>query len=262
MSVADRVTPVVGLRFRDPWRMETAWSGLRVRAFHALREGASFALYPNPSGVYVLHDAPAILLAGGAGPGAENVLAKPRDGRWRIRVEDPECRFLSCEFPAWLPCGLMEVPLAPSPMRSAPHGFVVVRTHLVLDVSGDPVAHARLEALLDGAVVATGYSDARGSVQLAFPGPRPRLRPSGLPEGEPFDPLSWDVTFRLFRSPGADPSTPIDPSQAAGWSAARLWGAWDPALDPPGTPLAPVRVKAQVCTDIVTANQSSLFVAS
>ncbi|MCA1613128.1 MAG: hypothetical protein LC800_03020 [Acidobacteria bacterium] len=195
------LTAALGLVFRDTATGERVGAGLRVEVYRKSIPGARATALPNPSGVYVLHDAPGL---GGSRFGAGDDAfwaAQPEQPGYVVEVADGEGRFLPFSFEVELfqrgvysfdsplaassPPEPTTVPLYSAATRKVPPGFAAVRAEL-WDADADaPAAWAVVEARAAGRLAARGLSDERGGLALLFPYPAPARTVVGSPPGSP-----------------------------------------------------------------------------
>jgi len=213
-----------GVVFRDQFDGRVVADGLRVSLGDPHRPaGAAQRLAPNGQGVFVAH----ALRGLRAGPGATPPASPAPTRRYDLIVSDALGRYLPLRVPAELPHpDLFEPPcMAGSPGAAAPHvtlysaaarqapaGCAVLRADLRLASDpGQGAAWARLELWLDGAPIAEGMADSRGSALLLFAPPALRDAPlHGSPPGAPAPLPSWQLTLRAFWNPGLARATVPD----------------------------------------------------
>lgn len=195
------LTAALGLVFRDTATGERVGRGLSVEVYRRANPRARAAAFANPSGVYVLHDAPG-LGATRFGAGDEAFWAgQPELSGYVVEVSDAERRFLPASFEVELfrrglydfdsplaassPPEPTSVPLYSAPTRRVPPGFASLRAEL-WDASAEaPAAWAVLEARVAGRLAARGMSDAAGRLALLFPYPEPARTQAGSPPDSP-----------------------------------------------------------------------------
>jgi hypothetical protein len=202
-KVIERYTIVapLGLRFCDVATGSFIGEGLGVNAFLKSNPDINAEVFPNRSGVYVLHR------ARGWKSDRDFINGTDDEDFWKrfppqadyiIRVVDEMRRFQPFVFDVKLPVrGLYrfdalqmrsplspletnkgDVPLFSTSARPVPHGLTAVRADL-WDVTNDrPASWAVLEAYLNGKLLARGVADDLGRTVLMFP--YPKLQPQPL----------------------------------------------------------------------------------
>ncbi|MCA1564713.1 MAG: hypothetical protein LC803_03455 [Acidobacteria bacterium] len=230
VQVLERLTLVapLGLRFHDAATGERVGGGLVVTVYPANNTAQRVAAFVNRSGTYVLHHAPGLrAFAHGAGDD-EFWNNLPPTQTFVVEVIDEERRFqpflFEAELPAprglfnWVspfepspPAGGQSVPLYSAPARAPRSGMAVVRADLWNAEANAPAAWAVVEARLDGQLHARGLSDARGSVALVFPYPKPTDSPLSSPlasppvnKNVPLLEQTWELTLNAGYAPQDD----------------------------------------------------------
>lgn len=224
----------LGLRFHDVATGAIIASGLSVTIYPANNSARRVEAFVNRSGTYVLQHAPGLRAFEG-GAGDEDFWTHlPPPQSFIVEVVDRERRFqpflFEAELPAarglfqWLPpfepsppsppSAAKSVPLYSAPARALDSGMAVVRADLWNPQGNGPAAWAVLEARLGGVLQARGISDARGSIALIFPYPKPTDAPLNSPvESPPVNknvPLleqTWELTLSAGYVPAAPPAT-------------------------------------------------------
>ncbi len=239
-----RVAPF-GVRFYDPVGKQLV-TGLTVTARAAANPARVLDLFPNPSGVYVLQNAPGLRdFENGAGD-ADFWARLPAPRQYTIEVSDPRGEFLPFTFAAALPVkGLYvwdcepsppessDVPLFSTPRRPIPAGYTAIRADLCDPIANQPAAWALLEVTYEGRVLGRGIADARGCLclPLAYPPPVDFEPLSPMVTGAPLTEQSWRVGFQVWYAALAgqpDLCAILDQRRAP---AAHIWETWD---SPPG----------------------------
>jgi len=259
LMVLDRLTIValLGLRFHDAITGDAVGDGLTVWAYPIDRPQAIRPLFPNRSGVYVLHDAPGLRdLQNGAGDDDYwNNLPPQKD--FVVEVTDGQNRFLPFQFIASLPArGIYEwagsiggsppaatrsVPLYSAPARTVPAGLAIIRADLwdpTRGTQGAEAASAVLELFDNDNFVARGIADQKGRIALLFPYPAPRTFAPSSPPGSPSSPPTatgpaltdqiWTFRARALYAIHSPPEIPTDDSlpdlrSVLTQSEGRLW---------------------------------------
>ena len=212
------LTAALGLVFRDTATGDRVGAGLNVEVYRKTIPRVRATAHPNPSGVYVLHDAPG-LGSSRFGAGDEAFWAtQPELPGYVVEVSDSERRFLPFSFEVELfqrgvysfesplaassPPEPTTVPLYSSATRKVPPGFAAVRAELLDAATNAPAAWAVIEARAAGRLAARGISDERGRLALLFPHPAPaRSAATSPPESPPVmraAPLaeqSWELSL-------------------------------------------------------------------
>jgi len=232
VQILERLTLVapLGLRFHDVATGANVGSGLRVTVYPVTNNSARrVEAFANRSGTYVLHHAPG-LREFERGSGDDLFWENLPPQVFIIEVVDQERRFqpflFEAELPAprglfnWLPplessppsppSAAKSIPLYSAPARSLDSGMAVIRADLWNPQANAPAAWAVLEARMGGQLQARGISDARGSIALIFPYPKPTDAPFASPvESPPVNknvPLleqAWELTLNAGYAPVA-----------------------------------------------------------
>ena len=187
---------------------------------------------PIAAASYVAHAVPGLrgFELGGADPpdgGGDAWAGALR--RCRIRVADPQGRFLPMEFDAGLPArglldgtalGLAPLPLSPggespprrvriplfsAPGRPLPDPLAVVRAQLRQAGTGLAAAWALLGVSIEGRLRGLGLADPQGRVAVMFPYPEPPRRQLASPP-EARDDFSWPLELQAYSAPPASPA--------------------------------------------------------
>jgi len=207
ITVLERLTltAALGLVFRDAATGERVGAGLRVEVYRKSNPTPRAVMFPNPSGVYVLHSAPGLdELRFGAGDDAFWA-GLPPPLVYVVEVSDEWRRFvplsLEVELPRPAP-GVYSfdsplgtsppeghappsVPLYSAPSRSVPPGFAALRAELWDAEAAAPAAWAVVEARSAGRLCARGISDEGGRLALLFPYPAPARAAAASPPDSP-----------------------------------------------------------------------------
>jgi hypothetical protein len=225
-----RVTPL-GLRFWDLATNTVVDDGLTVVAYPVGQPWHAQKSLVNPSGVHVLQDLYGLReLESGTGDQAfwdGLTIDKRRD--FILEVEDNQNRFLPFACRVKLPVhGLLRlqdilpleagdglailnpqklkleptalvIPLLSSPARRVPAGMTAIRASLYNQTSKAPAAWASLEVQLstDLSILAKGFADENGQVQVLMPYPKltDELKPST------FGKHSWLLKIQVVYTP-------------------------------------------------------------
>ncbi len=244
-----RTTPL-GLRFWDALAGELVGDGLAISAHRDGDRGRAVGAVANTSSAWSIHGLIGLgEFERGAGDAAFWATPRPQKN-FIVEVEDAQRRFVPFSFVVPLPpaapgffefasalAPLGALPLFSSPTRLVPSGTAVVRAQLRDAATSAPAAWAVLEALVDGAVVATTVADANGAAALLFAYPEvpalgvaPSLSPSG-PVESPLDAQGWSVALRARWVRGRAVDAPPDLAATLAQPAATLWAST--ALDAP-----------------------------
>ncbi len=230
-----RVTPL-GLRFWDSATNTVVDDGLMVSAYPVGQPWHAKKSLVNPSGVHVLQDLYGLReLESGTGDKAFwDGLTTDKRRDFILEVEDSLNRFLPFACLLKLPVhGLLRLqdilpleagnvvaikpealkleptalvlPLFSNPTRRVPAGMTSIRASLHNQISNAPAAWAALEVHLgnDLAVLARGFADANGQVQVFMPYPKlpNQINPSALGQH------SWLLNIRIAYTPVQDISS-------------------------------------------------------
>lgn len=230
-----RVTPL-GLRFWDSATNAVVDDGLTVIAYPVGQPWHAQKSLVNPSGVHVLQDLYGLReLESGTGDKAYwDGLTTDKRRDFILEVEDSLNRFLPFACRVKLPVqGLLRLqdilpleagnvvalepqklkleptalvlPLFSNPARRVPAGMTAIRASLHNQISNAPAAWAALEVLLgnDLTVLARGFADANGQVQVFMPYPKlpDQINPSALGKH------SWLLKIRIAYTPVQDISS-------------------------------------------------------
>jgi hypothetical protein len=226
-----RLTPL-GLRFWDLLTNTPVNDGLLVSAYPVGQPWQAKQSLLNPSGVHVLHDLYGLRdLESGMGDQVfwDGLNNKKKD--FILEVEDSLNRFLPFACRVKLPVhGLLRlqdilpltagnvvaldpaqlqlrpdalaIPLLSSPARRVPAGMTAIRASLRNQISNAPAAWAALEVHLgnDPIVLAKGFADANGQLQVLMPYPKlpDQINPS------PLGKHSWSLKLRIAYTPVQD----------------------------------------------------------
>lgn len=230
------LTAPLGVTFHDTATGSRVGSGLDVTIRPEANARSSARMFPNPSGVYVLNSAPGLAREFLFGAGDEEFWSNlPAPQTYVLEVSDPQSRFQPFSLEIDLPVrGVFNwvspladsppaveapatIPLYSAPTRRVPPGMGVVRADLHDTQADKPAAWAMVEARYDGALVARGMSDARGSLALIFPRPAPRAAsPDPFVDSPPAprSPPLFEQTWELVLSAGyagVAPGTSVAP---------------------------------------------------
>ncbi len=223
--ILERVTRVapLGIRFWDAVTGTFIRQGLDVIAYPAINPALKTAPIVTLSGVYAFIHLPGLRdFENGSGDDAfwKNL---PAARPLIIQVTDQQKRFQEFQFTADVPArgiytlecassplsppdfDLTGIPLFSSPARQAPGGMAVLHASL-RDMAADvPAAYARLEAELDGRILARAFADRQGRLTMILPYPEPPFVSIGSPLGgrRPLSRQSWTVNLHAYYSPQA-----------------------------------------------------------
>lgn len=224
-----RVTPL-GIGFWDGVAGLVVSDGLKVGVWPSGQEYRRIEAWTNRQGIFCAQGLPG-LRDQEYGCGDADYWAGPglHTRSFVIDVRDTGGTFLPMRLSADLParglyvphCGSPPagtasstyVPLFSAPTRRLPGGVAAVYAQLAaLDTDGStiPATWSVGEAWIDGEQVATGMSDARGSLLLAFPYPAPPLGMTSPAEAWSLYQSNWQVQLRVRYAPPADASHPPD----------------------------------------------------
>ncbi|MDT7602290.1 MAG: hypothetical protein QOF61_287 [Acidobacteriota bacterium] len=222
------LTAPLGVTFHDTATGLRVGSGLDVSIYAKRTPLARRAkMLANPSGIYVLHHAPALSREVEFGAGDEDFwtetnLLPPQT--YVMEVVDTQRRFqpfsLEVDLPVrgifnWVspldtsppsPQAHASIPLYSATARGAPPGMALIRAELrdatAAAPAEAPAAWAVVEASYEGELVARGITDARGSLALIFPYPQPPTFAVASPVESPPETHSpslfkqkWDVVI-------------------------------------------------------------------
>jgi hypothetical protein len=220
-------TALLGVRFWDRVTGRVVADGLQV-----VESSTGIQAVPNRSGVFVVHDFPALRQSAfGSGDNAF-WRSPPAAATTRFTVVDIDRRFLPLAFGAEMPlrgfftedCGLSEsppdaaigaMPLFSAPSRVAPAGIAAVRADLWDSVEDAPAAWAVLEVSANGAPVYRGVADELGRVVVLLPYPEPPWQGSSPPPGaRSLSDQTWPLTLAVRYAPPA--ASPPLPDRASG----------------------------------------------
>jgi len=232
-----RLVAPLGLRFHDAATGGAIGAGLNIVAYPLGQPNAVQSLFPNRSGVFVLHHGPGLrTMENGAGDDDYwNNLPPKQD--FVIEVRDDQSRFQPFQFVAALPNrGIYEwhdplpgsppsttrtsIPLYSAPARPVAAGMAVVRADLWDAVRKSEAASAVLELYDNDRFVARGFADEKGRVAVMFPYPAPKsFAPSSpvSPLGSPPRAVGPALTDQVWKfrvhARYAIQSPPQNPSQ-------------------------------------------------
>lgn len=219
-----RVAPL-GVRFWDKVSRRIIDTGLTVIAYPPQQAARRTSLFPNRSGVYVLHSAPGLRkFTHGSGDAAFWQTA-PLPRPFILEVSDQEARFQPFSFTVEVPrrwlvtttealsssplsAPPLGIPLYSSVVRPVLAGMAVVRAELWDAVADKPAAWALLEVQVSGQEPVRGMADDKGRVVVMFPYPEPLPGTLGSPVGSPpgggqrsLFTQQWPLQLRAFYSP-------------------------------------------------------------
>jgi hypothetical protein len=259
METFSRVAPL-GVRFWDIVSRRIVDTGLTVIAYPQGQATQRTSLFPNRSGVYVLHHASGFRDFEHGGGDAAFWRNAPSPRPFIVEVSDQETRFQPFSFTVDVPRrGLLTatettsssppsspplgIPLYSSVARAVPAGMAVVRAELWDAMADKPAAWALLEVRITGQEPARGLADDKGRIVVMFPYPEPVPGTFGSPLGSPpgggqrsVFAQAWPLQLQAFYSPQA--VVPVLPQleRVHAQAPATLLSATSPLLPLPSVP--------------------------
>jgi hypothetical protein len=219
-----RLTPL-GLRFWDTLSEQPVGEGLEVSAYPEGEPERRTNAIMNRSGIYILHNLPGIRELE-FGSGDRDFWLTVRRKPFIIEVTHRQDWFQPFTFMAALPfqglftspCAISSpissgaadeggIPLYSSVTRSCPSGIAVIYASLWDAANARPASWARVEATLDGQVIAQTFADAAGQLGLLFAYPEPYhsvfppLTSPLLGQRPPLADQTWPLQLRVYYRP-------------------------------------------------------------